>query len=98
MSNYIGIRHEDKYEHERRAPLTPKHVAKLVRQKKLDIIVESSPKRIFTDEEYRQAGATICDNLSDCSVIFGVKEIPLGLFRAGKNICFLFSCDQGTEK
>ncbi len=44
MSNYIGIRHEDKYEDERRAPLTPKHVARLVKQKKLDIVVETSSK------------------------------------------------------
>jgi len=97
MSNYIGIRHEDKYEHERRAPLTPKHVAKLVRQKKLDIIVESSPKRVFTDEEYHQAGATICDNLNDCSVIFGVKEIPVSYFEPEKTYVFFAHVIKGQK-
>ena len=30
MSNFIGIRHEDKYVMERRAPLTPKHIKRLI--------------------------------------------------------------------
>lgn len=88
MSNYIGIRHEDKYKLERRAPLTPKHVARLVRQKKLDIIIQSSEKRIFSDEEYIQAGAKIAKDLKKCSVIFGVKEIPESFFEPGKTYVF----------
>jgi len=97
MSNYIGIRHEDKYEHERRAPLTPKHVARLVKQKKLDFVVETSSKRIFTDEEYVDAGATICDNLNDCSVIFGVKEIPEHYFEPEKTYVFFAHVIKGQS-
>jgi len=88
MSKYIGIRHEDRYTAERRAPLTPRHVSRLVRQKKLDIIIQSSTKRIFSDEEYSQAGAMISDNLDQCSVVFGVKEIPLEAFEPGKTYVF----------
>jgi alpha-aminoadipic semialdehyde synthase len=88
MSNFIGIRHEDKYEHERRAPLTPKHVARLVKQKKLDFIVQSSPKRVFTDEEYLEAGAQVSGDLTECSVIIGVKEIPEEHFEEGKTYVF----------
>ena len=80
MSKFIGIRHEDKYVSERRSPLTPKHVERLVKQKKLDIIVQSSDRRIFQDEEYIEAGAKISKDLKKCSVIFGVKEIPLSFF------------------
>jgi len=97
MSNYIGIRHEDKYEHERRAPLTPKHVARLVKQKKLDFIIETSSKRIFTDEEYVEAGSTICDNLNDCSVIFGVKEIPEHYFEPEKTYVFFAHVIKGQR-
>ena len=97
MSNYIGIRHEDKYEHERRAPLTPKHVARLVKQKKLDFIIETSSKRIFTDEEYVEAGSTICDNLNDCSVIFGVKEIPEPYFEPEKTYVFFAHVIKGQR-
>ncbi len=88
MSNFIGIRHEDKYKQELRAPLTPKHVDRLVRQKKLDIIVQTSSKRIFSDEEYIQAGAKISRDLKKCSVIFGVKEIPEQFFESEKTYVF----------
>ncbi|MEI7983249.1 MAG: hypothetical protein WCI71_16490 [Bacteroidota bacterium] len=88
MSNFIGIRHEDKYKLERRAPLTPKHVARLVKQKKLDIIVQTSDKRVFKDEEYLHAGARIARDLKKCSVIFGVKEMPESFFEPGKTYVF----------
>jgi alpha-aminoadipic semialdehyde synthase len=88
MSNFIGIRHEDKYKLERRSPLTPRHVARLVKQKKLDIIVQHSEKRIFTDQEYINAGAEVSSDLKKCSVIFGVKEMPVDFFEEGKTYVF----------
>jgi alpha-aminoadipic semialdehyde synthase len=88
MSNFIGIRHEDKYKLERRAPLTPRHVARLVKQKKLDIVVQTSEKRIFSDEEYRKAGAKIAPDLKKCSVVFGVKEMPVDFFEEAKTYVF----------
>jgi alpha-aminoadipic semialdehyde synthase len=88
MSKFIGIRHEDKYVMERRAPLTPRHVERLIKGKQLDIIVQTSPKRVFTDDEYRQAGARISDNLGECSVILGVKEMPIDFFEPGKTYVF----------
>ncbi len=88
MSNFIGIRHEDKYKLERRAPLTPKHVARLVKQKKLDIIVQTSDKRVFSDDEYLHAGAKIAKDLKKCSVIFGVKEMPESFFEPAKTYVF----------
>jgi len=97
MSNYIGIRIEDKYEMERRAPLTPAHVARLIKQKKLDIVVQSSEKRIFKDEEYFRAGAEIADNLKKCSVIFGVKEIPIPSFEPEKTYVFFSHVIKGQK-
>ena len=97
MSNFIGIRHEDKYKLERRAPLTPKHVARLVKQKKLDIIVESSPKRVFTDQEYLDAGAEVSDSLEKCSVIFGVKEMPEAFFEPNKTYVFFSHVIKGQS-
>jgi saccharopine dehydrogenase (NAD+, L-lysine forming) len=98
MSNFIGIRHEDKYVSERRSPLTPKHVERLVKQKKLDIIVQSSERRIFKDEEYIEAGAKIAKDLKKCSVIFGVKEIPPSFFESGKTYVFFAHVIKGQKK
>ena len=88
MSISIGIRHEDKYLMERRAPLTPKHVKWLVNHQKLDIIVQTSEKRVFKDDEYIKSGAKISKDLKKCEVIFGVKEMPPSFFEKGKTYIF----------
>lgn len=97
MSNFIGIRHEDKYEMELRAPLTPRHVERLIVGKKLDIIVQSSAKRIFSEEEYRQAGAIIAPDLHQCNVIFGVKEMPVSFFEPAKTYVFFSHVIKGQK-
>lgn len=97
MSNFIGIRHEDKYELETRAPLTPKHIERLVKQKKLDFVVQSSEKRIFKDEEYLKSGAKVSKDLKKCSVIFGVKEIPIPVFEPDKTYIFFAHVIKGQS-
>ena len=97
MTKLIGIRHEDKYAMERRAPLTPKHVKRLTDQEKLDILVQTSDKRIFTDEEYRKAGAKIGGDLKNCDVIFGVKEIPDDFFEPKKTYVFFSHVIKGQS-
>ncbi len=88
MNNVIGIRHEDKYLMERRTPITPEHAEKLIQQHNLELHVESSAKRVFTDEEYTRAGAKVVKSLKDASVILGVKEIPAPAFEPGKTYVF----------
>ncbi|MBL7905889.1 MAG: hypothetical protein JNL22_12775 [Bacteroidales bacterium] len=97
MSRFIGIRHEDKYVMERRAPLTPKHVERLIKNKMLDIIVQTSAKRVFTDQEYLKAGARIADNLKDCSLILGVKEMPESFFEQDKTYVFFSHVIKGQS-
>ncbi len=76
MPRMIGIRREDKNRWERRAPLTPDHVAELKRHG-VAVAVERSPLRIFPDDAYVDAGARLVDDLSACPVVVGVKEIPI---------------------
>lgn len=71
----IGLRRENKNRWERRVPLTPDHVAELLRHG-LTVVVEPSPIRVFPDESYRRAGARLSSSLADCSLVMGVKEIP----------------------
>ncbi|MFP4470497.1 MAG: bifunctional lysine ketoglutarate reductase /saccharopine dehydrogenase family protein [Bacteroidales bacterium] len=87
MNNKIGIRHEDKYTMERRTPLPPHYVKRLT-HKGIKVYVESSPKRVFTDSEYKSAGAVVTKSLADCPVIFGVKEMPVSFFESGKTYVF----------
>ncbi len=88
MEGYIGIRQENKDLTERRAALTPEQVKKLVDIEKIRVIVEPADSRIFSNEEFREVGAEISSDLSDCNIIFGVKEIPLKDLMPGTVYCF----------
>jgi len=83
----IGIRYEDKYKMERRVPLIPEHV-KILAKAGLRFEVESSGKRIFTDEEFAEAGAEVVEKLDKAGFIMGVKEMPLDFFQEGKTYIF----------
>jgi len=86
----IGIRKEDKNQWERRAPLIPAHVGSLIKEHQLEIWVQPSKIRIFADEDYALQGAMIEEDLSPCSIILAVKEIPIHFFRP-KKIYIFFS-------
>lgn len=42
----------------------------------MKIKVESSENRTFTDSSYSQIGIEVTDNVEDCDVMLGVKEVP----------------------
>jgi len=88
VKNYIGVRHEDKYIAERRVAVVPKDVKKLKETHQLEFHIQSSPKRIFSDAEYQEAGANIQSNLKQCPIIIGVKEVPIESFEEGKTYIF----------
>lgn len=92
----IGIRAEDKNEWERRAPLTPDHVRELV-EKNVRVLVEPSSLRIFPDSEYQSAGAELTSDLAPCSVILGVKEVPLDKLIGGKTYLYFSHVIKGQE-
>jgi len=72
----IGIVRETKNKWERRVPLNPQAVHKLI-QKGFGVIVQPSETRIYKDKEYRSVGAKLSSDLSECDFIIGVKEIPM---------------------
>jgi saccharopine dehydrogenase (NAD+, L-lysine-forming) len=88
MTALIGIRREDKSEWERRVPVTPQDAAGLRRDHGIRIIVQSSPIRAFRDEEFAQAGITVQEDLSPCSVVVGIKEMPEYVFEPDKAYVF----------
>ncbi len=71
----VGIRRETKDSTQRRAPLSPSHVRSLVRDHGLELVVQPWDNRVFPDHAYREAGATLSDDLSSCNIVFGVKEV-----------------------
>lgn len=74
----IGILREGKKPFDKRVPFTPFQCRQLLeRYKNLQIIVQPSPHRCYSDEEYRLQGITIFEDLSGCDVLMGVKEVPV---------------------
>ncbi|MCD6462041.1 MAG: hypothetical protein J7L61_04800 [Thermoplasmata archaeon] len=92
----IGIRREDKNPYERRTPLTPGEVRRLI-DGGIDVVVQPSPIRVFPDGEYLEAGAVVDEDLSRCDVVFGVKEMPLHVFREGGVYMFFSHTIKGQK-
>ena len=85
----LGIVRETKDPPDRRVPLTPDQCRMLVdRYRHLKILVQPSPNRCFTDEEYTAAGITLQEDLSGCGVLMGVKEIITGALLDHKTYLF----------
>ncbi|MEE9572083.1 MAG: hypothetical protein V3W20_03445, partial [Candidatus Neomarinimicrobiota bacterium] len=87
---------EDKNEWEARVPLIPNDVKKLVNNG-IIVILQPSPIRIFSDQEYINVGATVSENLSSCSVILAVKEIPINFIEEHKTYVFFSHIIKGQD-
>ena len=71
----IGIVRESRND-ENRTPLVPEHIKKYKESNpNINFIIQPSNNRCFSDKEYELSGAKINENLNECSIIFGVKEI-----------------------
>jgi alanine dehydrogenase len=74
----FGIIKERKNPPDRRVVFSPDELARLKQlYKDASIKVESSDIRIFTDEQYKNLGIEVTNDISDCDVLFGVKEVPV---------------------
>jgi len=89
MSIKFGIRREDKNRWEKRVPIIPSHIKDILNENRdIEVIVQPSKIRVFSDKEYQDAGAIIKEDLSDCKVVFAVKEIPINFFKS--NVTYVF--------
>lgn len=85
----LGIIREGKTPPDKRVPLTPQQCKELQEQySDLEILVQPSPIRAFTDAEYAAQGLELREDLSDCDVLMGVKEVPLDMLMEGKTYMF----------
>ena len=84
----IGIIRESRSD-DKRTPLTPSHIKKLLNKySSLKIIVQPSKRRCHHDQEYLEQGAIINEDLNECDIILGVKEIDPSLLILSKSYMF----------
>jgi alanine dehydrogenase len=85
----FGIIKERKNPPDRRVVFSPEKLLELKQQfPDARIKVESSDIRIFSDEAYKNAGLEIAEDVSDCDVLLGVKEVPIDALIPNKKYFF----------
>ena len=85
----IGVLREEKSPPDKRVPLTPLICSELTKKyPQLEIVVQPSKIRCYTDEEYTSFGVSLQENLNDCDILMGVKEVPPDLLIPDKKYFF----------
>ena len=85
----FGIIKERKNPPDRRVVFSPQKLQEFQHQfPEASIVVESSDIRVYADDAYAKAGFEITEDLSDCDVLIGVKEVPIEALLPNKKYFF----------
>lgn len=85
----FGIIREGKNPPDRRVPMSPRQCLLFLESfPQSQLVIQPSPIRCFSDQEYLDAGLTLQEDLSDCEVLLGVKEVPQEMLIPQKTYLF----------
>ena len=85
----VGIVRETKIPPDRRVPLTPSQVVELKEKYPfVEFYVQPSDIRCFADDEYQYLKIPMKEDLSNCDILMGVKEVDMRVFIPGKTYLF----------
>ncbi|MEO6669131.1 MAG: NAD(P)-dependent oxidoreductase [Ferruginibacter sp.] len=84
----IGLIREGKIPADNRVALTPAHCRFLKNQPGIEIVVQPCATRCFSDKEYTAAGVEVREDLQDCDILLGIKEVPVDMLIEGKTYLF----------
>ncbi len=85
----FGLIKEGKIPSDNRVALTPaqcKFINKT--QDGIEVYVQKSNDRCYSDKEYISAGIEVKDDVSDCDILLGIKEVPLEMLIPNKTYLF----------
>src|SRR5580765_7283462 len=85
----IGLIREGKIPADNRVALTPAQ-CKWIHKNSANgkIVAQSSDHRCFSYREYQQAGVEVVNDISDCDILLGIKEVPVNELVSGKTYLF----------
>jgi saccharopine dehydrogenase (NAD+, L-lysine-forming) len=87
----IGLIRECKIPLDNRVAFTPSQCKWIqANYNDIKIIVQHSTHRCFSDKEYIKAGIEVKEDISECNILMGIKEVPVDMLIPGK-IYFIFS-------
>ena len=85
----VGILRETKNPPDRRVPLTPPQILELQElYPNIEFFVQPSNIRCYTDYEYESLDIPIKEDLHDCDILMGIKEVDRQTLIAGKTYLF----------
>ena len=85
----IGLIREGKVPPDHRVPLTPSQCKSIQAiYPNVEMIVQPSPIRAYKDEEYSAEGIRLSEDLSECDIIMGVKEVNVNDLIPSKKFLF----------
>ncbi len=73
----IGLIREGKVPVDKRVALTPTQVVSLQHKFGVKVVVQPSKIRCYTDDAYKLKGIELAEDISDCAILLGVKEVPM---------------------
>ena len=85
----IGLIKEGKLPSDNRVALSPAHCKFINKtQSNLMVVVQKSNTRCFSDLEYMHAGIEVKEDMSDCDILLGIKEVPTDMLIPNKTYLF----------
>lgn len=85
----IGLIREGKIPADSRVALTPAQCKWLHKNfPDVRVTAQHSAIRCYSDKEYTVAGVEVTEDMSDCDVLMGIKEVPVDMLIAGKTYLF----------
>jgi len=85
----IGILRETKNPPDRRVAITPQQGIHLLRSyPNINIFIQPSDIRCYSDAEYRKAGFFLTEDLRECDILIGVKEVAIPTLIPNKKYLF----------
>jgi alanine dehydrogenase len=52
------------------------------------VVAQPAENRCYADKEYERAGVTVTENMDDCNLLLGIKEVPVDMLIPGKRYMF----------
>lgn len=85
----IGLIREGKIPADNRVVLTPNQCRWIYKNlEDVRVVVQPCTNRCFSDKEYRSAGIELREDLHECDILLGIKEVPVDLLLEGKKYMF----------
>jgi len=85
----VGILKETKTPPDRRVAIPPKRAVELLKKfSNVELYIQPSELRAYADDEYKELGLTLQDDISNCDVLIGVKEVKISALIPDKTYIF----------